>query len=40
MIDIDLRLSLSDATRHFELAVRFATDAPVMALYGPSGAGK
>jgi len=40
MIDIDLRLSLHDATRRFELAVRFASDAPVMALYGPSGAGK
>ena len=35
MIDIDLRLTLADATRRFELAVRFATDAPVMALYGP-----
>ncbi|MBP6337460.1 MAG: ATP-binding cassette domain-containing protein [Vitreoscilla sp.] len=40
MIDIALRLTLADATRRFELAVRFATDAPVMALYGPSGAGK
>jgi len=40
VIDIDLRLTLADATRRFELAVRFATDAPVMALYGPSGAGK
>jgi molybdate transport system ATP-binding protein len=40
VIDIALRLTLADATRRFELAVRFATDAPVMALYGPSGAGK
>jgi molybdate transport system ATP-binding protein len=40
MIDVDLQLSVADATRRFELAVRFACDAPVLALYGPSGAGK
>lgn len=40
MIDVDLRLTLADATRQFDLAVRFASTAPVVALYGPSGAGK
>jgi len=40
MIDVDLRLTVSDKTRRFELAARFATDVPVAALYGPSGAGK
>ena len=39
-IDVDLRLSLRDGTRRFELAARFASDAPVVALYGASGAGK
>ena len=40
MIDVDLRLGVSDATRRFDLSVRFASDAPEVALYGPSGAGK
>jgi molybdate transport system ATP-binding protein len=40
MIDVNLRLSVADATRRFDLAVRFASTAPVVALYGPSGAGK
>ncbi|PXW94315.1 molybdate transport system ATP-binding protein [Sphaerotilus hippei] len=40
MIDVDLRLSVADASRRFELAVRFETEAPVVALFGPSGAGK
>jgi molybdate transport system ATP-binding protein len=40
MIDVDLQLHLSDASRRFELQVQFATEAPVLALYGPSGAGK
>ncbi len=40
MIDVDLQLTLSDGARRFELAARFATDAPFAALYGPSGAGK
>ena len=39
-LDIDLRLVLADRQRRFELAVRFASDAPVLALFGPSGAGK
>lgn len=40
MIDIDLRLTLHDASRRFDLAVAFQSDAPVLALYGHSGAGK
>jgi len=40
MIDIDIRLTVTDATRRFDLAVRVASAAPVLALYGPSGAGK
>jgi molybdate transport system ATP-binding protein len=40
VIDVDLKLSVSDGRRRFDLAVRFATDAPFAALYGPSGAGK
>ena len=40
VIDLDLRLSVSERQRRFDLAVRLATDAPVVALYGPSGAGK
>jgi len=40
MIDVDIRLGVADRTRRFELAMRFATDAPVAALFGPSGAGK
>jgi len=40
MIDVDLRLSVRDASRRFDLAMRFASDDPVLALYGPSGAGK
>ncbi|WP_077000032.1 ABC transporter ATP-binding protein [Variovorax sp. KK3] len=40
MIDVDLRLTVADQSRRFELAARFATDAPFAALYGPSGAGK
>ena len=40
MIDVDLRVAVSDGVRRFELAVAFASDAPVVALYGPSGAGK
>src|SRR5690606_34405351 len=31
---------VGDRRRHFELAARFATDAPFVALYGPSGSGK
>ena len=40
MIDVDLRLTVADGRRRFDLAVRFATDVPFAALYGPSGAGK
>ena len=40
MIDVDVATSVSDGTRRFDLAVRFASEAPMVALYGPSGAGK
>lgn len=40
MIDLDIRLSLSDGQRQFALAARVSTDVPVTALYGPSGSGK
>jgi molybdate transport system ATP-binding protein len=35
MIDVDLQLAVADRHRRFELAVRFASDAPVLALFGP-----
>jgi len=40
VIDVDLTLHLRDGARRFDLAARFATQAPFAALYGPSGAGK
>ncbi|HKX43210.1 MAG TPA: ATP-binding cassette domain-containing protein [Burkholderiaceae bacterium] len=40
MIDVALHHTVSDGTRHFTLAAEFASDAPVVALYGASGAGK
>ena len=40
MIDIALQLDLADGQRRFALDVAFASDAPVVALYGPSGGGK
>ena len=40
MIDVDLQLTVTDGTRRFDLAARFATNVPFAALYGPSGAGK
>ncbi|SDC74709.1 ATP-binding cassette domain-containing protein [Paraburkholderia lycopersici] len=40
MIDIDIDASASDGDRCFRLAARFASDAAVIALYGPSGGGK
>ena len=40
MIDVDVQLSVSDRSRRFDLAARFATDAAFVAIYGPSGAGK
>ena len=39
-IDVALALSVSDGQRRFDLDIAFATDAPVVALYGPSGGGK
>ena len=40
MINVDLKLSVADASRRFDLSVQFSTDAPFAALYGPSGSGK
>lgn len=40
VIDVDFDAAVSDGARHFALAMRFASDARVVALYGPSGAGK
>ena len=40
MIDVALRHTVSDGTRRFTLEPAFASDAPVIALYGASGAGK
>ena len=40
MIDVNLELTVTDGRRRFDLAARFATDAPFAALYGPSGSGK
>ena len=40
MIDVDIQLTVADSRRRFDLAVRFASDVPFAALYGPSGAGK
>ncbi len=40
MIDVDLKLSLRDQQRRFELRMSFRSAAPVLALFGPSGAGK
>lgn len=40
MIDIDIQLHVTDGRRGFDLAVRFASNAPFAALYGASGAGK
>jgi molybdate transport system ATP-binding protein len=40
VIDVDLKLSVADRSRRFDLAVRFSTDVPFAALYGPSGSGK
>lgn len=40
MIDVDIQLTVADRARRFDLAARFATDAPFAALYGPSGSGK
>jgi len=40
MIDVAVKLSVSDGRRRFDLDAAFAADAPVVALYGASGAGK
>ncbi len=40
MIDVDIELQVSDRNRRFDLAAKFATDAPFAALYGSSGSGK
>jgi molybdate transport system ATP-binding protein len=40
MIDVALKLSVSDGRRRFDLDAVFAADVPVVALYGASGAGK
>jgi len=40
VLDIDIRLSLQDRQRRFELDLQFQSSAPVLALFGPSGAGK
>jgi molybdate transport system ATP-binding protein len=40
MIDVDFRVEVTDNRRRFSLDVRFAADAPVVVLYGESGAGK
>ncbi len=40
MIDVQIRLTVADGPRRFDLDVAFASAAPVIALYGPSGAGK
>jgi len=40
VIEVDFSLTLKDGTRRFALAPSFASDAPVIALYGASGAGK
>lgn len=38
--DVDIRATVAEHGRCFEMAVRIACDEPVVALYGPSGAGK
>jgi molybdate transport system ATP-binding protein len=40
MIDIAFQLTVSDSRRRFDLDIALASDAPVVALYGTSGAGK
>ena len=40
MIDVRLQLSVSDTRRRFDVDLAFATEAPCVALYGASGAGK
>ena len=40
MIDVAVQLEVHDRQRRFALDVAFRSDAPVVALYGPSGGGK
>lgn len=40
MIEVDLELHVRDGARRFDLAVNFRSEAPVVALFGPSGGGK
>lgn len=40
MIDVDITAAVTDGSRRFDLAVRFCSEAPVVAFFGPSGAGK
>jgi molybdate transport system ATP-binding protein len=40
MIDIDIRATVKDGERRFDLDIRFAAEVPVTVLYGPSGSGK
>jgi len=40
MVDVAIKLSVSDGRRRFDLDASFAADVPVVALYGASGAGK
>ena len=40
LIDVAVALSVHDGKRRFDLDIAFASDAPVVALYGPSGGGK
>jgi molybdate transport system ATP-binding protein len=39
-LDVCIQARVGDRRRHFDLDFRLATSAPVVALYGPSGAGK
>ena len=40
MIDVAIQAQVGDPHRRFDLNVALTTDAPVVALYGPSGSGK
>ncbi len=40
MIDVDIRATVRDGERRFDLDIRFASEVRVTVLYGPSGSGK
>jgi molybdate transport system ATP-binding protein len=40
VIDVAVQLSVHDGQRRFDIDIAFASAAPVVALYGPSGGGK